>query len=52
MSSGMGLGGASRLDKSHHCPSLQSEGQEGGVWELQRYKSAEYMRKGTYMEKS
>ncbi len=30
----MGGGGASRLDKSHHCPSLQREGQERGVWEL------------------
>ncbi len=37
MSNGMGGGGASRLDKSHHSPSLQREGQERGVWELQRY---------------
>ncbi len=29
MTSGMGWrGGASRLDKSHHCSSLQREGQE------------------------
>ncbi len=27
-------GGASRLDRSHHCLSLQREGQERGVWEL------------------
>ncbi len=31
MSSGMGgRSGTSRLDKSHHCPSIQREGQEGG----------------------
>ncbi len=27
-------GGASKLDKSHRCPSIQREGPEGGVWEL------------------
>ncbi len=24
--------GASRLDEGHHCPSVQGEGQERGVW--------------------
>ncbi len=27
---------------SYQCPSLQREGQEGGEWDLSRYKSAEY----------